>query len=420
MRGLAAFTALAIAVVIATNGVAANGQAAAGAGAPAAAQSTAPAAEPAGQNQSTAITAVSPMDVLGIWQGTLHAGRDLRTELKITQAAAGEYKATFYSIDQGGQPIPVTKTTFENGALIFTIDMISGKFEGKMSPDGKTIVGTWSQGPNPLALTLERTTPDNAWPIPEPVKPMAADANPGFDVVTIKPSQPGARGKGFGYDPPNHPNQFITLNTNMNDLVAFAYGMHTKQIVGAPAWFDTDLFDIDGKPDVEGRPSLHQEELMVQKLLPDRFALKFHHEQRELSVYIITVAPSGPKMTKTAAGPNDPQGFGFRGLGDLYVRNMNMKEFASWMQSGVMDRPVVDHTGLTDKYDFHLKWTPDDSQFAQFRGVTGPQPPAAGDNPDAPPSLYTAVQETLGLKIEAGKAMDDVIVIDHVEKPLPN
>jgi uncharacterized protein (TIGR03435 family) len=89
------------------------------------------------------------------------------------------------------------------------------------------------------------------------------------------------------------------------------------------------------------------------------------------------------------------------------------------MQSVVMDKPVVDHTGLTDKYDFMLKWTPDDSQFAQFRG-TNPNMPPAGDNPNAPPSLYTAVQEQLGLKMAAGKAMDDVLVIDRVEKPSPN
>ena len=85
-----------------------------------------------------------------------------------------------------------------------------------------------------------------------------------------------------------------------------------------------------------------------------------------------------------------------------------------------MDKPVVDQTGLTAKYDFTLKWTPDDSQFAQFRGAVTAPPPAAGDNPNAPPSLYTAMQEQLGLKFSATKAMDDVIVIDHVEKPSAN
>jgi uncharacterized protein (TIGR03435 family) len=381
--------------------------------------SAAPATEPGQEAAPATPAAASATDIVGIWQGKLHieqANRDLRTEIKIAKADGGGYKTTFYSIDQGGQPIVASKTAFENGMLTFSIDFINGKYEGKMSPDGKTITGTWTQGPNPLALVLERTNSDNAWPIPEPVKPMAADANPGFEVVTIKPSDPSRQGKGFGFNGTH----FRTINTNLNDLIAFAYGLHSKQIVGAPDWFGTELFDIDGVPDVPGRPSLHQMELMVQKLLPDRFALKFHHEQRELPVYIITVANGGPKMAKTTAGPNDQQGFGFRGLGDLIVRNMTMAEFATWMQSGVMDKPVVDHTGLKDKYDFTLKWTPDESQFAQFRGSVNIPPPAAGDNPNAPPSLYTAMPEQLGLKMEAGKAMDDVIVIDHVEKPSPN
>jgi uncharacterized protein (TIGR03435 family) len=285
-----------------------------------------------------------------------------------------------------------------------------------MSADGKTINGTWTQGPNGLTLNLERTTEDAAWPIPEPVKAMAPDAHPKFDVVTIKPSQPNQPGKGFGFNGTHT----RTFHTNVNDLIAVAYGMHAKQIIGAPDWLGTDLYDIDGVADAPGRPNIKQMGEMVQGLLADRFALKFHHEQRELAVYAIQVASGGPKMKETTAAPNDPQGFGLRGFGDLIVRNMTMKEFATWMQSGVMDKPVVDQTGLTARYDFNLKWTPDDSQFAQFRGTNGPIQPPAGDNPDAPPSLYTALQEQLGLKFTATKAMDDVIVIDHVEKPSPN
>jgi uncharacterized protein (TIGR03435 family) len=360
------------------------------------------------------------MDVLGIWQGTLHAGRDLRLELKITQAAAaGEYKTAFYSIDQGGQSIPVTKTTFANGTLTFSIDAIGGKYEGKISPDGKTITGTWTQGPNPLPLNLARTTPDAAWPIPEPIKPMAADAKPGFDVVTVKPSPPGRQGKGIGFDG----RHFRLINANLNDMIALGFGLHAKQIVGAPDWAGKDLFDVDGVPDVPGMPSSKQIQILLQKLLADRFQLKFHNEQRELAVYAITVAPGGPKLTKTTAGPNDPGGFGIRGPNSQGVtvsaRNLTMADFATWMQASVTDRPMVDQTGLKDHYDFQLKWTPDDSQFAQFRGAGMTIPPPS-DAADAPPSLYTAVQEQLGLKIEATKAPDDVMVIDHVEKPSAN
>ena len=368
-----------------------------------------------------AAPANSDKGIVGDWQGTLHVPeKDLRIVAKITQATPGGLKVVMYSIDQGGQPIEASSASFEGGALKFAVEMIGGNYEGKMSADGKSIAGTWTQGPKPLPLVLERATPETAWAIPAPMPkmpPMAANADPSFEVATIKPSKPGQQGKGFGF----RGRQFITMNTNLNDLIAFAYGLHAKQIVGAPAWFDTDLYDIAGVPDVPGRPNEKQSGIMMQKLLADRFQLKFHHEQKVLSVYTITVAHDGPKMKKSTAGPNDGDAFMFRGLGDLIVRNMTMKDFATWMQSGVMDRPVVDQTGLTDRYDFTLKWTPDESQFAQFRGSNVKMPTAnATNDPNAPPGLYTAIQEQLGLKMEATKAPDDVIVIDHVEKPSAN
>lgn len=362
--------------------------------------------------------ATSAIEVAGIWQGKLHieqVNRDLRLQIRVEKLSDGAYKSTFYSLDQGGQPIGSTTTTFAHGIFAFTSTSLGAKYEGKLSTDGKSMAGSFVQGTTPLPLNLERVEPDAAWPIPESIKMMAPDADPSFEVVTIKPSKPGARGKGFGFRGAH----FITVNTDMNDLIAFAYGVHTQQIVGAPEWFGSELFDLEGVPDMPGQPTLKQMERMVAKMLPERFALKFHHEQRKLSVYILTVTPSGAKMTKTTAGANDQQGFGFRGLGDLAVRNMSMAEFAGWMQNAVMDRPVVDQTGLKDKFDFMLKWTPDESQFQQFRSA-GPMPPAPSDQANTPPSLYTAVQEQLGLKIEAGKAMDDVIVIDHVEKPSSN
>lgn len=381
----------------------------------------APAAAPAAQTPAPAATTPAPpassIDLVGIWQGTLmppNAPKGVRFVIKVTKAEDGSYKASLFNADQGMSPIAFTKVTVQGADVKFDSSMIP--ISGKMSADGKTIDANFGAGgPNPIAVSFARTSPDAAWPIPEPIKPMAADANPGFDVVTIKPSDPGRPGKLFTL----RGTHFVTINTNLNDLIALAYGLHAKQIIGAPDWAGTALFDIDGVPDVPGQPNVKQMGILVQKLLADRFQLKFHHETRELSVYAITLASGGSKMTKTTAGPNDLPGFGFRGLGDLIVRDLSIKEFATWMQASVMDRPVVDQTGLTDKYDFTLKWTPDDSQFAQFRG-SGVNVPPAGDNPNAPPSLYTAVQEQLGLKIEATKAPDDVIVIDHVEKPSPN
>jgi uncharacterized protein (TIGR03435 family) len=386
--------------------------------APAAPATTAPAQAAPATAAPASGAPFNPKDVVGDWQGTLHAGQDLRLVLKVTKDDKGAYKAIFYSIDQGGQPLPVDSVTLDGSSVKLAIKLISGTYEGKLGADGKSIEGSWSQGPNPLPLALARTTPETAWAIPEapkPVPPMAKDADPSLDVATVKPSDPSRQGKGFGF----RGTHFLTFNTNMNDLIAFAYGVHSKQIVGAPDWFGTQLYDIDGVPDAPGRPTLKQMGIMVQKLLADRCQLKFHHETRELSVYSITVAPGGSKLTKTTITDPNQQGFNFRGLGDLIVRNMNMTEFASWMQSGVMDKPVVDQTGLKDKYDFDLKWTPDDSQFQQFRGAVPMNTPPNTD-PNAPPSLYTAVQETLGLKFESTKAPDDVLVIDHVEKPSEN
>ena len=363
--------------------------------------------------------AASPKDLQGVWQGTLHSDRDQRLELKINEAPPGQYKLTLYLVDRNGQSFEATETTFVDGTLEFTIGTVGGKYEGTMSPDGKTITGTWTWTEGPIAqpLVLARSTPNTAWPTPEPIRLMAQDAHPKFDVATIKPSQLDEPGKGFGFSDGTHT---TTWHTNVDDLIAVAYGLHAKQIVGAPDWLGTDLYDIDGKADVPGKASLRQIGEMLQGLLADRFALKFHREQRELSVYAIQVVAGGLKIKETAAGPNDPQRTLMPGFGDLYAGNMTMKQFASWMQTAVMDRPVIDQTRLTARYDFHLKWTPDDSQFAQWRGTNGPVQPRTGDNPNAAPNLYTALQEQLGLKFTKTKAIVDVIVIDHVEKPSAN
>jgi len=356
-------------------------------------------------------------DITGTWQGTLQAGRDLRTVLKISKAD-GNLKAVLYSIDQGGQGISASSASLQGSTFKMAIEAIGGTYEGKLSADGSSITGTWTQGPNPLPLNLKRATPETAWTIPEPpprLPPMAADANPVFEVATIKPSKPDTPGKYFRV----RGREFSTLNTSLSDLIKFAYGIHARQIVGGPASLESDKFDLLAKPDGEGQPNDQQWKTMVQKLLADRFQLRFHRDKKELSVYAIVVAKGGPKLTKSDGDPNGLPGLFFRGLGVLPARNATMADFAGLMQSAVLDKPVVDQTGLKDKYDFDLKWTPDDSQFQQFRGAVNMNTPPNTD-PNAPPSLYTVVQETLGLKIEATKAPDDVIVIDHVEKPSAN
>jgi len=350
------------------------------------------------------------------WQGTLHIPQhDLRIVLKVTKDDKGALKAVNYSIDQGGQPLPVSAITFQNGELKFSIQMLDATYTGKMSADGKSIAGEWKQGPATLPLLFERATPETAWAIPEPppkLAPMPADANPSFEVATIKPSAPDTQGKLFRVQG----DRFATINTSPADLIKAAYNVQDKQIIGAPAWVFTDHYDIAAQPDIPGAPNQAQLNLMIQKLLADRFQLKFHKDQKELSAYVLTVAKSGPKLKKSEGDPNGLGGRFFTGLGSLTVTNSTLADFCDLMQAVVLDRPVVDHTNLSGKWDFLLKWTPDESQF----GGMGIKVPPPTDAADAPPPLFTAIQEQIGLKLEAGKAQVPVLVIDHAEKPGAN
>jgi uncharacterized protein (TIGR03435 family) len=245
-----------------------------------------------------------------------------------------------------------------------------------------------------FAQTAQATTP---------IHSMAADADPTFEVATIKPSQPNDPTDGFH----TRGRHLFIENQTVNKLVAFAYGMNGKQISGGPAWLESERFDIDGVPNIDGTPSLKQEQGMVRKLLTDRFAVTLHKEKKELAVYAITVAKSGPKLTKSVGEligmPSQDASQHGTEL-EMSFKNMSMADFAFCMQF-FLDRPIVDQSGIAGKYDFTLKWSFDDS--------------ATGDA-NAAPGLFTAVQQQLGLKLEAVKAPADVIVIDHVERPSAN
>ncbi len=353
------------------------------------------------------------------WQGTLHiaqANRDLRMVLKVAKDEKGALKATTYSIDQNGAMMPADSASFEDGTFKFGIPTLDVKYEGKMSSDGKSIAGTFTQGAMTTPLLFERATPETEWVIPPPpakLPPMAADANPSFEVATIKPTQPGQQGKRVNIQG----SHFLTRNTSVSDLIAFSYGIQQKQIVGAPDWVETDKWDIEAQPDVPGVPDRNQVFEMIQKLLADRFQLKFHNDSREMSAYVLTVSKSGNKMTKGDQDSPLP-GLGFISLSPvtLGVRNATMDDFARFLQQIVLDKPVVDQTALTEKWNFLLKWTADESQL----GGLGVKVPPPSDAADAPPPLYTAIQEQLGLKLEAGKTQVKAYVIDKVEKPSDN
>lgn len=238
---------------------------------------------------------------------------------------------------------------------------------------------------------------------------MAAEANPGFEVATIKPGRPDAQGRGVMI----RGGQVMAINTSLTNLISTAFNVNENQIFGASSWMQTERFDVTGKPDVGGSPNNAQMKGMIRKLLADRFQLKVHSEKRELSVYAIVLIPNTPhKFT-----PSDPDhhlpNVGPARPGRMTLRNVTMAGFARVLQNFVLDRPVVDRTGLDGSFDLTLEWTPDESQYPAI----GPLPqPQESETPD----IFTAFQEQLGLRLLSTKALADVLIIDQAEKPSEN
>jgi uncharacterized protein (TIGR03435 family) len=369
-----------------------------------------------------AVTALQAQNITGTWQGTLDAGRqNLRLAIRIS-LDNDKLKAVSYAVDLPGQTFAASNIMQNGSTVKMTFPTVNGSYEGKFSADGNSITGTWTQG-RPLPFTLARATPDTAWTIPEPLPPpklMPADAKPAFEVATIKPTKPETGPSLASSDPVNRSGIFNITNTSLSDMLKFAYDLHPRQITGGPAWLETEKFDVTGKPDTAGIPSTNQLKMMVQGLLADRFELKFHRDKKELSVYAITIAKSGVKMTKDENNPNGLPAFG-GGPRGFNVRNSTMAEWANLLQANILELPVVDQTGLgAARYAFILKWTPDAAQMSRLGAPPGGNAVPAADTPDAPPDLFLAFEQQLGLRLQSTKASVDVLVIDHVEKPSAN
>jgi uncharacterized protein (TIGR03435 family) len=237
-------------------------------------------------------------------------------------------------------------------------------------------------------------------------------SSPVLEVAAIKPVK--------NPDPNNmrdhtEGRRLLARNTTVRDLIMIGYELDPQQIQGGPAWMATDEYDIDAEA-VEGIQlnNEREEKTLIQELLADRFKLTFHHEQRALAVYLLVVAKGGAKLK--LADRDEVENSGCEHLGACTFRKRTLTGFSRFMQFVVLDRPVVDKTGIAGEFDFSLNWTPDESQFSRM-GIQ-PRPPA--DNAAAPPPLFEAIQEQLGLKLEPEKMPAEVLVIDKVERPSEN
>lgn len=219
-----------------------------------------------------------------------------------------------------------------------------------------------------------------------------------IEVATVKPSDPETKDEWFTV----RGRHFMTINTPVSDLLRYAFGLSQKQLEGTPDWVSHERFDIDALTARDGSISDEQMRVMTQEILTQRFHLKFHREKKELAIYALTIAKGGPKLKKSTRSPQDNADF-YGPRGELIVNNATMSAVASGLSRGLVDRPVDDQTGLTDRYDFDLKWNPDD-----------------GDTTSALPGFYKAFEEELGLKLTATKGMMPVIVVDEISRPSAN
>jgi bla regulator protein blaR1 len=202
--------------------------------------------------------------------------------------------------------------------------------------------------------------------------------------------------------------RFVTTATSVVDLMLFAYGVHPKQIANAPAWFETDKFEVTMLQAGEGQPSDAQLKAMMRKLLSVRVGLTLHREKRELSVFRLVTLKGGPKLADTLT-PDAPAGWGSGGRpGMLVVKSSTLADVAGFLQRFFdPGRPVIDRTGLSGKYDFTLRWTPD---TLRNRGGVA----------DEFPDLFAAIEQQLGLKLESATESVEVLVIDNVTRPTEN
>jgi uncharacterized protein (TIGR03435 family) len=226
--------------------------------------------------------------------------------------------------------------------------------------------------------------------------------SPKFDITSVKRSAPEGRHRGFRVSPGG---EWIARGWPLKELIAEVFLLEGFQIPNVPKWMDTDRYDFDAKPEDTGK-KVDRElvRFMIQQLIVDRFQLKFHWETKEATQYELVVAKGGPKLKDSTA--SDDERHYSRGFASGNQVKMD------WLTAELVDnlrRAVTDHTGLAGKYDIVLRFTPDDAFD-----------PDSPPTDSAGPSLFTALQEQLGLKLVSKKAPLKFMVIDSVEKAREN
>jgi len=256
----------------------------------------------------------------------------------------------------------------------------------------------------------------------------AAAPLPSFEVASIKPNRSRDTLRGAEWPP----GRYTATNQPIKALIEFAYDLRDFQLSGGPSWIASERYDVDAKVDDSRAAEVKklsfwrrrdQMRLMVQSLLADRFSLRLSHKTEILPIYALVIAKTGAKLQESKPGKTHvgEEGEFSMSKGQLSGQGISFEGLVHLL-SWCLGRPVVDQAGLKGNYDFTLQWTPDEGPGAMAKVQTdaGPgtvAPPLPGSSG---PSIFTAIQEQLGLKLESTKGPLDVIVIDHIERPSEN
>src|ERR1700677_3900257 len=350
----------------------------------------------------SAVAVAYAQSIAGTWQGTLPDGQSPRIVLKIADGGNGALRGSISFIDSSADAVPLLSTTYRAPNLTAAISDIT--FRGKLSADGKSIAGTWTQGNQSFPVSFALATPETLWTYSRPstMPTMSATADPSFEVATIKPS---AHDANWGIS--RGTRLFQARGNTIADLIQFAYQVRRRQIDGGPSWMNELRFDVTGEPDAPGLPSMDQQRLMVRKLLAERFGFRVHIVQKEFPVYALLVDKSPPKINVSAPSVNDIL-ISPRELEDgttaVQFSHTTMPEFTEFLMGFIQDRQIVDETGLKGRFDFTVM-IPTSSQ---------------GGNDIEKATAFLLGVKPLGFKLEPKKEPLEVIVIDNIDKPTAN
>ena len=234
-----------------------------------------------------------------------------------------------------------------------------------------------------------------------------AVVGPAFEVASIKPDDPTIPTAGRTQFYPS--GRFTAPRITLKALIQLSYAVDDFHISGGPNWLKTALFNLEAK--ASSPASEEQMKAMIRTVLADRFKLKVHRETQEVSVYALVVEKAGPKIQplKDASGPSSKNGFGV-GTGTLTANRVSLASLALVL-SRLLGRPVFDRTGLRGTYDFKLEH----DQSSVKEAMVG-----LGNVPSEGASIFTAVRETLGLRLNPEKNPMDILIIDSAERPSDN